>query len=431
MAERDRRALLFDIPYARALGDERVTQLNGWGLRGEMDPEVSPPGLLEDAVARHGEYPRWLSEDFDRSLRSERRYLRELLRMVDARTGLLKQMLADHDWDLALVAYWEAHNAAHMFHRYSDPSHIHHDPARRDEFGDALLQVYRRLDLGLGELLSGLPADTEVVVFSQYGLRSCSNGREIVPRLFEKLGYTVPRTAPPLARAANAARSLFPWSIRRHVNARLSYEAKMRIAGRMFADSIDWDRTRAVVESEFGHAWIRLNLRGREPNGTVEGGSEYEALCDEIAHELLSVVEVESGEPAIVEVVRTRELVDGPNVHELPDLVARFRNDRMVAAVRHPRVGLIEEDLRDMPKTEHTGEGFLIAAGPQIRSGGRVEGGDILDVAPTLLHLLGLPAPEEMDGHVIDALIDPDALAEHPPRREPIAWKDERWAGSG
>lgn len=418
---------MVDIPYAQVLGDERVTQLSGWGMRGQMELQISPPELLEDAVALHGEYPGWLSEDFDRSLRSERRHLRESLRMVDAKTGVLEQMLSDHRWDLAVVVYWEAHNAAHMFHRYSDPSHLHHDPARAGEFGDALLQVYRRLDRGIGKLLAGASADTEVVVFSQYGLRSCTNGREIVPRLLERLGYTVPRFAPPLARAANAARSLFPWSIRRHVNARLSPEAKARMTERMFADSIDWRRTRAVVESEFGHAWIRVNLRGREPEGTVEKGSEYEALCDEIARELLSVVEPESGEPAITAVLRTRDLVDGPNVDELPDLLVRFTDDRMVTAVRHPRAGLVEEDLRDLPKTEHTGDGFLIAAGPQIRRGGRAEG-DIVDIAPTLLHLMGLPAPDEMDGEAIEGLIDPDALAERPPRREPIPWRAERWA---
>jgi predicted AlkP superfamily phosphohydrolase/phosphomutase len=345
---------------------------------------------------------------------------------VEARTGLLGELLEEHEWDLALAPYWESHSAAHIFHRYVDPGHLHNDSGRARELGDALLQIYRKIDQDLGNLLAGLPTETEVVVFSPYGLRPNSTGRMILPRVLEGLGYTVPRPAPPLARGAHLARRVFPWSVRRHVNALLSGETRARVTELMFADSVDWDRTRAVAESEYGHGWIRINLRGREPRGTVQPGADYERLCDEIAAELLALVEVESEEPAILEVLRTRELLDGPHVDELPDLLLRWTPDRVVRAARHPRLGVIEEDLRDMPKTEHTGEGFMIAAGPQIRRGARVEC-DIVDIAPTLLHLLGAPTPEEMDGRVLEGMIDPEALRARPARTEQIPWEDERW----
>jgi predicted AlkP superfamily phosphohydrolase/phosphomutase len=309
-----------------------------------------------------------------------------------------------------------------------DPSHLHYDPDRAQDLGDALLKVYKQIDQGLAELIAALPSDTEVVAFSPYGLRPNSNGRMILPRVLEGLGYTVPRPAPPVARAAHFARATLPWSIRRHVNARLSDATRMRMTERMFADSVDWSRTRAVAESEFGHGWIRINLRGREPQGTVEPGADYERLCEEIAGELLSLVDAESEEPAITEVVRTRELLDGPHVDELPDLLLLWKPDRVLRAARHPRLGLIEEDMRDLPKTEHTAEGFMIAAGPQIRSGVELSGAGIVDLAPTLLYLLGLPTPEEMDGRVLDQLIDPETLERRPVRTEPIPWEDERWA---
>jgi predicted AlkP superfamily phosphohydrolase/phosphomutase len=428
VADRGRRALLIDVPYADSLGDERVIQLSGWGQRGVVFPHSWPPDLLEGSIARHGRYSRWLWEDFDRSLRAERRHLSESLRMTAARTELLREMLDEHEWDLALAPYWEVHSAAHVFHRYVDPSHLHYDPDRAQDLGDALLKVYKQIDQGLAELIAALPSDTEVVAFSPYGLRPNSNGRMILPRVLEGLGYTVPRPAPPVARAAHFARATLPWSIRRHVNARLSDATRMRMTERMFADSVDWSRTRAVAESEFGHGWIRINLRGREPQGTVEPGADYERLCEEIAGELLSLVDAESEEPAITEVVRTRELLDGPHVDELPDLLLLWKPDRVLRAARHPRLGLIEEDMRDLPKTEHTAEGFMIAAGPQIRSGVELSGAGIVDLAPTLLYLLGLPTPEEMDGRVLDQLIDPETLERRPVRTEPIPWEDERWA---
>jgi predicted AlkP superfamily phosphohydrolase/phosphomutase len=428
VAERGRRAVLVDVPYAGPLGDERVIQVGGWGLRGVVFPNSWPPDLLGDSIARHGRYPRWLWEDFDRSLRAERRHLRESVRVAGARTGLVRQMLDEHEWDLAVVPYWEVHSGAHAFHRYVDPGHLHHDADRAADLGDALLKIYKRIDQGLGELIAELPSDTELVVFSPYGLRPNSNGRMILPRVLEGLGYTVPRPAPPIARIAHFARAKLPWSVRRHVNARLSGAARMRMTERMFADSVDWSRTRAVAESEFGHGWIRINLQGREPQGTVEPGAAYERLCDEIAGELLALVDAETEKPAITEVVRTRELLDGPHVDELPDLLLRWTPDLVVRAARHPRLGVIEEDLRDLPKTEHTGEGFMVAAGPQIRRGAELRGATIVDLAPTLLYLLGLPIPDEMDGRVLEELIDPGTLEARPARREQIPWEDERWA---
>jgi hypothetical protein len=77
--------------------------------------------------------------------------------------------------------------------------------------------------------------------------------------------------------------------------------------------------------------------------------------------------------------------------------------------------------------TEHTGEGFLIARGPSIRAGSQVDGAQLVDLAPTLLYLLDAPTPDEMDGRVLEELIDPGLLASRPAAREPIAWEDERW----
>jgi predicted AlkP superfamily phosphohydrolase/phosphomutase len=183
-----------------------------------------------------------------------------------------------------------------------------------------------------------------------------------------------------------------------------------------------------VAESEHGHGWVRINLRGREPQGMVEPGAEYEALCEEIADELRLLTDDSSGTPAVAEVVRPAQLLEGPHVDELPDLLVRWTSSAFLRAVRHPQVGLIEEDLRDVPRTEHSGEGFLVASGPRIRRGATAEAAEIADLAPTLLYLLGAPVPEAMDGRVLTELIAETELSERAPAREAIDLTDERWA---
>ena len=43
-----------------------------------------------------------------------------------------------------------------------------------------------------------------------------------------------------------------------------------------------------------------------------------------------------------------------------------------------------------------------------------MSGASILDLAPTLLYLLGLPIPRDMDGRVLETMLQPGQLAAHP-----------------
>lgn len=49
----------------------------------------------------------------------------------------------------------------------------------------------------------------------------------------------------------------------------------------------------------------------------------------------------------------------------------------------------------------HRAHGMMVIAGPGIRQGETIEGANILDVTPTLLHLLDLPVGQDMDGRAL------------------------------
>jgi hypothetical protein len=58
--------------------------------------------------------------------------------------------------------------------------------------------------------------------------------------------------------------------------------------------------------------------------------------------------------------------------------------------------------------------GLLLAYGAGIRPGAVLAGASILDVAPTLLYLLGLPVARDMEGRVLTEMLEPGYAAEHP-----------------
>ena len=64
----------------------------------------------------------------------------------------------------------------------------------------------------------------------------------------------------------------------------------------------------------------------------------------------------------------------------------------------------------------HRMNGILLMKGAALRRGVKIEGAEIIDLAPTILHLLGLPIPSYMDGKVLKEALDERFLQSSSPR---------------
>jgi hypothetical protein len=93
------------------------------------------------------------------------------------------------------------------------------------------------------------------------------------------------------------------------------------------AAGVDWNRTQAFVLPTDRNSYLRINLRGREPQGIVSPGEEYETLLRRIDEEFRSPVNIETREPAVEEVFFVHKLYPGPQTDELPDVAILWRGD--------------------------------------------------------------------------------------------------------
>ena len=153
---------------------------------------------------------------------------------------------------------------------------------------------------------------------------------------------------------------------------------------------------------------IFINLEGREPAGIVRPGAEYERLRQELADALMALSDPETGNSIVRRVYRREELYDGPFLDRAPDLIIDWKDYAFWGRGRYDSQGTpVFEfqrrfDFSGMPLTgSHRPEGILIVNGPGVRSGARIEGAGLPDIAPTILGILGLPVPGYMDGAVL------------------------------
>ena len=185
---------------------------------------------------------------------------------------------------------------------------------------------------------------------------------------------------------------------------------------------IDWSATRAYCNEKFGPS-IWINLKGVRPNGIVEPGAEYEELLAFITKKLYEIKDPETGAQMITRVYRKEEIYSGPCLGNAPDLLI----DEWLDLAFHPsRSGgkhrgwpiVTSEKPKGKSAREKTGShrynGIVLLKGEPFKAGQALAGAQIIDLAPTILHLMGLPVPDDMDGRVLTESLKEEYLARHP-----------------
>lgn len=356
----------------------------------------------------------------------------ELLREVDVRFAAVAHLVRTRPWDLCFFVASATDGAAHFFWKYHDPGHPLYDPKQAAQYGDTILEVYRRCDRRIGELLAQLAGEEpcNVLVVSDHGQGPLGRGAIHLNLWLEQQGLLRFRVADSQLRAADRLTVLASRAVRRGKRAvygRVSFQnlAKLRrmwpdrlrtrLGAEAFFPGIDWAGTQAFSEELRGNIWI--NLRGRDPQGTVEPGAAYEALRERIVAELPALQDPETGARPVRQVWRREELYKGPFLERLPDLVVEAEYPDMFRPhgdYRGPFAArqLPVAELAARPITGcHRQDGILIAWGPDVQAGASLVEAALIDVAPTVLHLLGHPVPVEMDGRVLVEALRPEVTA--------------------
>ncbi len=223
------------------------------------------------------------------------------------------------------------------------------------------------MDGQVAGLLSEMPDDVTVMVVSDHGATSLQGGICVNEWLLQK-GYLVLEERP-------AALTRFD---------RLK---------------VDWTRTTAWGEGGY-YGRIFLNVKGREPRGTVEPGN-YRSVRDRLARELAEIPDPD-GRPLGTRVLKPEEVYRKVN-GIAPDLMVYFGDLRWrsVGTVGGGAVHTRENDTGP-DDANHDFHGIFLLSGPGVTARGEREGLNILDVFPTALSLLGESVPEEIQGRVVE-----------------------------
>jgi predicted AlkP superfamily phosphohydrolase/phosphomutase len=177
--------------------------------------------------------------------------------------------------------------------------------------------------------------------------------------------------------------------------------------------NVDWARSKAYSFGRHVGA-IYINVKGREPQGSVERGTEYERVRDQIIALAKNFRDPHDGRAIIDRVLKREDIWTGAHLDEGPDLVMlpKEPTDIFFGLADFGSNQLMDRVYRYSGM--HRNDGLLFMRGPMIKKGYTFSGAAIQDMAPTILYAMGMPIAREMDGQPLTEAFKYEFTAEHP-----------------
>jgi predicted AlkP superfamily phosphohydrolase/phosphomutase len=392
---------VIDAPESAPVPGVRGHQLVNWCYHQPdlaLSPRASePPELLAEVKRMFGEPPDILGDTANGTPEEDRRDLERFLQSVRTKGELCRHVAALGEADLVVAAFDESHMASHRYWRYR--------PEAAGGGGDdetlrhAIRSVYQAIDREFGRLIEQAGEGTDVVMVSLFGMQEQYPTEELNGALCKALGYQFRReAAPERLRPVDLARRVLPESLRVAISRRLPTRRQEALLADLFTSGTDWQRTTAFSLPSLYTGFVRVNLRGREPHGTVDP-ADYGRVLTDLENDLRQMVDVETAEPVIDSIVRAADVFGGGPPLRLPDLFVEWKpGPKLLERVRHPRGEFGQRRPSFCPGSEETMEGFVAAAGPRVRGRGDFGAMAPIEFAPTALSLLGLTPASDMPG---------------------------------
>ena len=398
-------------------------KVNGYLVPGLLAPDQGlttyPSDLLKPYRAELGRYR--ITPDVQFSSGREDEFIADLHDLIDTQLRYALRLMHDHPTDVLMVHFLASDNASHALWRFMDSTHPRYDARLAARYGDALLNVYKHLDNAIQSLISNLqpltsnlqPPTSNIIVMSDHGFGPLHRTVNLNVLFLETgLMHLKPRALTRL-RHALFKRGLTPQGVYRlieriglqNLTARVSRQARNRAVGKFLSfEDVDWSRTIAYSMGHVGQVY--LNLKGRESEGIVEP-ADYHSTRQKVIDALETLRNPDTGRPMVDRVIPREEAASGPHLDRAPDLHLVLDGYRAIAFPLFATEGKIVTQQIRGDSGCHRLHGVLIASGPAFAQGS-IEGARLIDLAPTILHVLGVPVPTDMDGRVLTEALAPD-----------------------
>lgn len=428
LSEAGKKVVVFNVPVTYP-----TEEVNGCLISGLTAPEVNenifyPRDLFKEVVSKAGMFTiRPFARDHIRLNRFDRVF-KEMVSVVEQHFKVVNYLFENKEWDFFCAVFGTTDHVQHFFWHLMDQNHPFHNPSLGALYGECVFKIYKRLDEMVGAFAERLDKNTTVIIMSDHG--AGANGDKAF-YLNNWLAYEGLLAYKDVSITCNKKSGLLKKGIllaKKYVPRK--YKNKLRnipwltskVETVYWDPRIDWSRTKAFSYDTFGLIWV--NLKSRELEGIVEDGKEYEEVRNKIIERALNYTDPASGERVFSKAFKKEDIYCGEEIDFAPDIILVQKDRQYMYPYRSSHLSNNKSPIESftMEKTKnnpvqtasHLINGIIAMKGLPVRPGISILDASIIDIAPTVLYLMGIPVPADMDGKVLEDAIIPSYLSTNP-----------------
>jgi len=414
--ERERVGLI-DIPMTYPPEEINGCMISGWPVPSDDSIFTYPSSLHMELIGEMGEYM------IDRTLAETKgsfvHIIEQLHRYTDMRRKAALYLINNKGpFDFFMVVFRSTDFIQHEAFKFMDEAYAARHPQATKKFKCLIPQFYEKMDSAIADLMEAMGKDAVTIIMSDHGGGPMKKKFYINRWLREKgLFATKPRKFYMHERPLRDFVERSPVSKVNRIIPKSLKELKVPYprphSRATFSDLVDWAGTSVYAIPPWKDGALRVNLKGREPEGIVDP-KDYDRVVDDVKKMVMELTDPETGEKLFEAAYRRDELYTGPYVEDAADIVVVARD---ISHMLSPDAGdgPILETPDDPTPAPHRMHGIMLMHGPDIKRGKKLEGLNITDIAPTSLYLLGKAVPEYMDGKVMTEGMSARFLKANPP----------------
>lgn len=363
VGEAGRESLVVNVPQTHPVQPINGNLISGF-LTPNTDATFSYPAILKNQVLKQSPDYRFDVSDYRNTPREQ--LLQNIMDMTIDQYRVFADMLTQKNWDFAMHVNMGTDRMHHAFWRYHDPEHRLHDP--KHHLLSAIHDYYKIVDEQIGQILSRLQGDEIIMIVSDHGVKRMDGAICINEWLWQ--------------------------------NGWLAFKQDPIIGNIIKFDpaNVDWTKTKAWSTGGY-YGRIFLNIKGREPQGIIPKNA-VQSIREELSQRL-QLIPDDKGNPINTRVYIPRTTYKQVN-RIAPDLMVYFGDLhwRVVGSVGYGQHYTLENDTGP-DDANHAMEGMYILVDPKQKGIGQSYTYQLMDVASTALHLMGLDIPRELQGRVM------------------------------
>ena len=407
---RNKKSIVLNVPLTYP-----PWEINGIMISGHPSPSTKnyayPKDVLKELEKNIGEYIIFPDENI---LNHPEKNFKGLLKIIEKRKEAAIYLMKNYEYDFFMVEFQMTDTICHLL---------------KDR--GKILEIYQKVDGSIAEILEHTDAQrTNVIIISDHGMGTVKKAIRI-NKWLQELGlyktkeglqkeFISPATIMKSGHHIKKSRKGILFNLLSSIGItveKINYYLsilRMDFLKKLVPKSIiyslprittDWCNTKAYLSQRNYGTGISINLKGREKEGIVEPGEEYEKLRNYIIRELYNLRDPETGEKVIEKALKREEVYSGPYLNNAPDILVLTKDQEYISD-SSPYGDIFSRNTNEIHT--HKMNGIFIAYGPDIKRG-QIKGARIIDIAPTILHMMDIPVPEDMDGRVLKEIFKEDS----------------------